>query len=253
MKKEIIKKESGVTLTTLIITVILLILMTSVATYSGIQVVRNSREQRFTTEMEILYTSISKIASERKEFNENEGEILEKNSEHYRDLLDRIDLVTEYGYSSEEESVQNYRFFTPQELEEDLQIEGIDQSVFINLAEKKIISLDGVKYEGKTVYVIEQVSSDIYIVDYKGMDTSKKPTFKANISKEGDNKWNVEITDIQFSENINKWQVQYKLEDGENWNTSSNLSFLVTEQGKYIVKIVNGDIESEENIINIEE
>ena len=53
-----------------------------------------------------------------------------------------------------------YRFFTPEDLEEDLNIEGIESSVFINLEKKKVISLKGVKYDSEKIYVLEDESNN---------------------------------------------------------------------------------------------
>lgn len=257
MKKQIVKSElksneSGITLLTLVIMLVVMLILLSVATYSGLQVVNMSKVKKFTTEMEILQSQINKLSSEKGTFDEDDGEVVESGSIHYQDLSNRLNLVSEYGYGNSEEDMKGYRYFTPDELINDLGIEGVDQTVFINLKKKKAISYDGVKDKGKKVYVLEQVSSDLYVVDYKGMDTSTKPTFDVTVTDVGNEKWNVQISNIEFTEEINKWTVQYKLEDAENWSTSNTLDFVVDATGNYIVKIENGDIQSEEQTFTIE-
>ena len=50
---------------------------------------------------------------------------------------------------------------------------------------------------------------------------------------------------------INKWEVKYKLEGEDYWRTSEEFEFKVEEFGKYKIKVVNGEIESEEKEIEI--
>ena len=50
---------------------------------------------------------------------------------------------------------------------------------------------------------------------------------------------------------INKWEVKYKLEGEEEWRTSEDFEFNVKDFGKYKIKLVNGEIESEEKEVEI--
>lgn len=172
--------ELGITLIALAITVVVLIILASITIYSGVETIKSSRVKKFETEMKVLQTQINKIRSENKEFKETDGEVIQNGSTHYNELLERINLVTEYGYSNKEEDIANYRFFTAQELKDDLSIEGVEQSVFINLDKRKVISLDGVKYEEKIVYVLEQLPNNLYNVDYIPLTEESNVILKIN-------------------------------------------------------------------------
>ena len=56
-----ILKENVITLVALVITVIVLLILSSIATYSGLNVVRSSKFAIFTTEMKIMQTKVNEI------------------------------------------------------------------------------------------------------------------------------------------------------------------------------------------------
>ena len=62
-------KESGITLVALVITVIVLLILSSIATYSGLNVVRSSKFTVFTTEMKIMQTKVNEIYQKYKDGN----------------------------------------------------------------------------------------------------------------------------------------------------------------------------------------
>ncbi|MCI8412163.1 MAG: hypothetical protein HFJ40_07060 [Clostridia bacterium] len=60
MKRKI-KNNKGITLITLVVTVIVIGILASVATYSGIEVINSSKLTRFTTEMKLIQTKVNEI------------------------------------------------------------------------------------------------------------------------------------------------------------------------------------------------
>ena len=91
----------------------------------------------------------------------------------------------------------------------------------------------------------------LYNVEYT--PNTSVPTFDVSVEQVDDNRWKIDISNIQYQNGyIQKWKVKYKLSDSEKWNTSDNLSFIVSEIGKYNIIIFNGDIKSaEENEENM--
>ena len=55
------KKQEGITLISLVITIIVLSILASVATYSGVSVIKSSKMTAFTTELKIMQTKINTI------------------------------------------------------------------------------------------------------------------------------------------------------------------------------------------------
>ncbi len=87
--------------------------------------------------------------------------------------------------------------------------------------------------------------NNLYNVEYEKQDENK-PTFDTNVKRISTNKWKITISNIKYDEYIEKWYVKYKKEGQENWQTSEDMNFTVSESGKYIIKIDNEEISSEE-------
>ncbi len=207
-------KTSGITLISLVITIIILLILAAIATYSGVEVLKSSNVTVFTVELKILQTNVDKIRSQKESFDETEGESIQAGTARYNELVERLKLVKDYGYSDDAESISGYKFFTEQQLKDDLYIEGVKQSVFINLEKRKVISLEGARYENQKVYVLEQLPTNLYNVEYKGQESSSKPTFDVKIKETiAGTKWEVNILNVQYEGNIEKWDVYYKKAD----------------------------------------
>ena len=55
------KEDKAITLVSLVITIAVLIILASIATYSGVNVIRQSKLNKFTTEMGIMQTEINNL------------------------------------------------------------------------------------------------------------------------------------------------------------------------------------------------
>jgi len=53
------KKNKGITLVALVITIVVLLILASVATYSGIEVIKSAKLTAFTTELKIMQTQVN--------------------------------------------------------------------------------------------------------------------------------------------------------------------------------------------------
>ena len=137
------------------------------------------------------------------------------------------------------------------ELVKKLGIDGVDGDFFVNIEKRSIVSYDGVTYEGKDYYTLEQVPNNLYNVEYEEQSQSV-PTFEITSEEIEKETWKVTISNIQYNGYISKWEVKYQLKGETNWQTSQNLSFTVTKAGTYNVKLENGDISSEIKEILIE-
>ena len=87
----------------------------------------------------------------------------------------------------------------------------------------------------------------MYNVNYQDKETREieKPTFDVSTSINEDDEFIITVSNIQYSGNIEKWEVKYQKEGEDYWSSSQDLSFKVDSKGIYNVKIVNGDVEAE--------
>lgn len=245
--KNLKKNTKGITLVTLVITIVVLLILASIATYSGIEVIKSSKLTTFTTEMKIMQTQVNELYQR---YKDGDNMVL--------DFGKDLTIVSEQANkvlnaSGTAETEQNeYRYFDQYTIKDVLKIEGVEGEFFINIKTRSVVSYEGFKYDDRIYYTLEQLPNGLYNVEYtdanEGIDS---PTFDTSVEKISEGKWRVTVSNIQYEGYIDKWQVNYKLNESNNWNTSEDLSFIVNQEGNYIIKIVNGNVKSEEIEITI--
>ena len=237
------KNKRGITLITLVITITVLVILASIATYSGISVVNSSKFTAFTTELKIMQTQVNSIYEEDKTM--EIGDIITGNTEEQANKV-FAELAQDPTTGITDEA--GYRYWN-KELIKQLGINGVEQDFFVNLQKRSIVSYEGLNYDGKTYYTLSQIPNSLYNVEHK--ENQEKPTFDTKLEKIANNKWRINIINIQYNGYINKWQVKYRLKDRNNWNTTEDTSFVITEQGDYEVYIQNGNVVSETKVVEI--
>ena len=252
--KNRIGNSKGVTLIALVITIIVLLILASVATYSGVGVIRSSQFTTFITELKIMQTQVNDLYDQWKNENikidDTNGTItnasdnitIGKDLTYNLTVQDQANtvLVEELGLASSINDLYDYKYFD-QETLQNLKIEGITREFFINIKTRNVVSYEGYTYEGVTYYTLEQVPQGLYNVDYDPQQAGD-PTFDVSYEEIGENKWRVTVSNIQYDGYIDKWSVKYQKEGSEYWSTTEDMSFVVRERGTYKIKVFNGNI-----------
>ena len=139
------KNNKGITLMSLVITIIILLILASITTYSGISIVRYAKFVNAKSQMEIM---VSQLDIWYQEFNNGNTEVV--NYGETINASDYNDAFTAAGI----ENTTSYKLFSGNYIES-LGIDGIDYDFLIDIANRKIILAEGVIYENKTYYTPE--------------------------------------------------------------------------------------------------
>lgn len=243
------KENKGVTLISLAITVAVLIILASIATYSGVEVIRKSKLDNFTIEMETMQAEVNSLYQKA-----NGNETVEINGNTYtgseiynigKDLDSQASKVFKSGASGITDST-GYRIYD-QDIIKELGIDSVEEKFFINIQTRSVVSYDGLEYEGTVYYTLNQLPNGLYNVEYENRNTGK-PTFSVS----GTTTSGITVSNIQYDGYIDKWKVKYQKEGQDYWSTSEELNFEVEGAGTYKIKLVNGDIESEVATVEVE-
>lgn len=230
-------EDKGVTLMTLVITIIILLILSSIGVEAGMSTINSTNFTQFKDELEILQTKVNQL----NQGNElNIGEDL--NSEQKQVLNKQVISDIIYNDKSDEEKlkIQNgFRYCDKEYIKNNLEIGSIKRDYLINVEYRYIICYEGFSYNNVTYYIINQIDNGVYNIQYNDKN-EKTGSFEVNSIKEG-NRWKIEISDIEYNGYINNWQVKYRLDGDTNWKTSNGLSFYVTKQGNYYVNVIYGD------------
>ena len=243
MKK--IKQENGVTLVILVVMIIILLILASIGVTSWNQAIEYAKFNEFTAELQVMQSKVN-------ELNQNkETDIGEKITENQKNTLDDIEEIKNiiFKNKTDEEITKikdGFRYCNKEWIKQNLELDSINRDYLINVEKRYVISYTGFEYKNKTYYMSEQLENGQYNVEYNNKNSSTG-SFEVITQKE-ENRWKVEISNIQYDGYVNNWQVKYKLSTKDFWQTSNELTFYVTEQGYYDIKVVHGDeIELETN------
>lgn len=165
-----IKKEcKGITLIALAITISLMLILASVATVSGMQVVRHSKFLAFTTELKIMQTQVNELYEKWKVGeNVNGKNILEIGQE-----ISSSDTKAQSAFTGAEETdITGYRYYNQATIKE-LNIDDVEGEFLVNVKKRSIISYEGINYEGENYYTIQQVPDGLYNVKYEAVEKAK--------------------------------------------------------------------------------
>ncbi len=255
--------ENAITLISLVITIVILLILATIGISTGIETINSSKLTKFNTEMKIMQLKANEWYDEYNQAtnDEEKQEIINRgesiiSGEGQTDVVtqaDKVFTLEESGiiFDDDTQKREDYRYYSNEKLKE-LGVEGVEQDFFVNVKNRTIVSYEGLSYKGEMYYTISQLPQmDIYNVDYEA--NSGAPTFKVRFSEiEKNKRWKIEIYDIQYEGGyINKWNVKYRIKGEENWKTSTNLEFEVSEQGIYEIMIENNEIYSNDPPIEI--
>lgn len=222
-----LKNEKGITLIALVITIIVMIIISGVATYSGIQTIESVQKTAFISEMEMIQAKINAIYEERKN---DESKV-----KYYNSIGQDISFAnqTKVAKALGETTVEGFRYFQSKDLEK-INLSDINQDVLINYDTREVISLKGTKINGVTYYKLKDIPNYIgYNIEYTDKNT-KAPSFTISKTKLSDNEYRLTIKDIVYNSNVKGGIVKYKLHSETNWILNGeDTSFTITKPGLY--------------------
>ncbi len=246
--------DKGITLISLVTTIVILLILASIATYSGIGVIKQTQFTKFSTQLKMMQTQVNELYDKY-----SNNQTIDVAGKKYTGT-EIANIGKEISTLSQKTKVFNasasgitdstgYKYYDKDTIKA-LNIEGLDEEeYFVNVSKRSVISYDGMEYEGKTYYTINQLPDGLYNVDYQA--NTGKPTFDVNYEKTENNKYKITISNINYGGNIDKWQVKYQKEGQDYWGTSEDYSIIVAEEGKYKIYIENGNISSAEKEIKV--
>ena len=201
-------KENGVTLVALLTMIVLLLILTSIGYTVGKSTIENTRFTQFKGELKVMQSKVNELNQENKtdigqELTDNQKNIL--NKQEISDII--YNGKTEEGKTE----IQNgFRYVSQNYINTELNLDSVQRDYLINVKNSYVVFIDGFKYEGITYYMIDQIEGEVYNVRYNDKN-EKSGSFEVNALKEN-NKYKVQISNIQYNGYVDKWKVKYKLE-----------------------------------------
>lgn len=125
MKK--FKNNKGITLATLIITVIVLMIIAGTAVYTGTDVLEDAKKEAFIQELQIVQNAVNNMRSK---------------EETHDELQTAASVSIDNEHPIKSEDLNRYKYVSKDKLKE-LKILGVNQDVFIDFETGKVYSVKG--------------------------------------------------------------------------------------------------------------
>lgn len=223
------RREKGITLITLAITIVVLIILASAGIYFGTDSIQSAKLTAFTTEIEIMQLEVNNL-SQKKQSGDTSVDSIGKNLTNSQEEQTAFEAA---GVSDK----NGYRYYDQETIKE-LQLEGIKQEFLVNVSKRDVISLEGLKYEGNLYFRLSDLPNSMYNVEFVDKNVGQVD-FDINMKPLGSS-WIVEVSNITNSgQYVKKSEIYYKKTnpDPGYWNKVSGNSFEVTEAGIYNIKV----------------
>ena len=177
-----LKNNKGITLATLLITVIILVTIAGTAVYTGRDVLNDAKEESFVQELQIVQNVVNNEYSKIQAGDYNSLTLGTNIDENYNDTDNKV-LIAISSTLDEGETIDwklekfQYSYFTKENLNLLLGLKNINQDILINFLTCSVISVNGIKKDGTTYYNLEQMGmgtvyynnnqtdNDLYIQD----------------------------------------------------------------------------------------
>ena len=255
------KNEKGITLISLVVTIILIMILAVIGTYNGLEVYENMQVEAFVSKMKVVQEAVNNLCEkysvqEINSMGENSNEISSEDKQVLSNVISEIqssislgETVNSWYPDAGDEIADNYRYFSVENISSILGIKDFDTAIFFNPKSKNIIAVKGVKYNDK-MYYRQYDLADGQTLSAPNTDTD----FTLDVSvKTFDNK---AVIYVNTDQNIT--ELKYiKANDSGNYDdnksiVSKNLKEItITESGNYKVeaKTVTGSKDIEDGVI----
>ena len=227
------KNNSGITLVSLIITIIVLLILASITVYSGASTIRSAKLTKFTTELKMMQQKVNELYdsyTKNKSVTVKETEYVGTDIQNIGQNPDGIfntnrlnEIFSESGSGITDKT--GYMYYDTETIQA-LELEDMEYEFFVNVAKRSVVSIEGFNDYGKRYYTLDQVPDGVYNVEYNKVDGNLSYETTSEV-KNGQGK--IHIINISYDEYVNKWQVRYRLkvkegEEEKSWTTTEEFT-----------------------------
>lgn len=144
------KKNNGITMISLVITIILLLIISSVTVKVSYEAYEGIKIQNFISKLKVIQAKVDNMAEETNINNSNFQSIPEGEVTEFKAIINECS-GNEF-WESGDNNLENYNYFTPSNLEAQLGLKDQDLTVIINFKTRNVISKKPLKIDGKNYY-----------------------------------------------------------------------------------------------------
>ena len=164
-----LKNNRGITMMALVITVIVLIILASITTYSGVSTIRESRFYKAISEMKVMQAAVNEWYEDYKIGDSSiwdKGVSLNSSGKNEQITKAYNSAKTNNLNGTDIGDITGYKFYSSNLIVDDLDIDGISYDFIINIETRNVILVDGIERKGVTYYSLNEIEEEQYNVGY---------------------------------------------------------------------------------------
>lgn len=249
------KNESGITLSVLVIIIAVMLIIASVALYTGTESINGTLLNGFYTQLEIVQERVDDIASTNESYiNEDDTEIYIK--EAGKDLTEAQisnleEILSAQGISTDYIS-ETYRYFTVQDIKDILDLDKIDYNLFINFENRIIVAEEGITVDNVTYYMLKDTKYFVEENTSKNTGKINSLTFGEPI-KYADDKYKVSVEQGNVIGDLDKTgYIKYKKKTSNYWDITNEKYIIIKFETEYNIVYTDLNQNKIEKVIKIE-
>lgn len=247
MKKYNIKSkknnEKGITLIALLTTVAVMLIIVGISIGTGTDSISSTRLKGFYSQLELIQKRVDDIVST------NEGYYVTNNG-----TQTYVDIKTQTGsaLTSEQSTflqgvltteslsipVSEFKYYTIDNLEKELNLSEMEYNVFIHFKTRTIVSEKGIKSKGNTYYILK---NNTYFVQQDVNKNKGNITLTYNISKYGETHYKITITPSKIGDLNATGTLKYKEATSKYWETANGLEIVINKLTQYNIEYVDSN------------
>ena len=239
--------QKGITIIALVITVIMLLILASVATYTGIESYDKAEQIKFVSQMKLIQTKVDEKVQEDGFTLEGYGTIL---TDEQKQTINNAVANGEILSPTEDDYSNYVRYFSKEQLSTQLSLDNIDEGIIINFKTREVISTVGFEYGGTIYYTQYKLPKGEKLTQYVKPNTTLSVEYSKILQ---DLSWVIKIEEVKRIEKDNtdgtelkldtlKYELGKKNSNGDEYTylkqTNPN-EILISEAGDYSIKIID--------------
>lgn len=243
--------QKGITIIALVITVIMLLILASVATYTGIESYDKAEQIKFVSQMKLIQTKVDEKVQEDGFTLEGYGTIL---TDEQKQTINNAVANGEILSPTEDDYSNYVRYFSKEQLSTQLSLDNIDEDIIINFKTREVISTVGFEYGGTIYYTQYKLPKGEKLTQYVKPNTTLSVEYSKILQ---DLSWVIKIEEVKRIEKDNtdgtelktelkldtlKYELGKKNSNGAEYTylkqTNPN-EILISEAGDYSIKVID--------------
>ena len=166
-----LKNSNGVTLIALTVTIIVLGIIATIGTYTGLETIENARYSNAISELKSMQAKINEIYEKYKDSDDETKLKIENQGKSISEVEDKADIAYESVLTNKKNndnigSLEDYRYYQSDYIKETLDLDAINMDFLVNIKTRTIMLVNGVIKDGVTYYSLSEIDGEQYNVEY---------------------------------------------------------------------------------------